>query len=461
MAKKRNLLLTTLLAAVCLTALLVASFVVGGGLVPAQAADLGFEYKKQSAVTLDSNVDAQILLVANYSGSPYAITTNGTSLTLTKVTVENDKITSEVKNEMLWTLSKSGSYLRFCNVANSKYLSVSRSDAALSDTAVNFYGSNYLQDYNSENYIYISSSTSLNAAGENYMMTWTAYKKSAILANPTAITFNGGSVTHVDGTTLNASGSMPAQEVEKDSSFTLPDCKFKLSNYAFDGWNVQVGDGEVEKKQAGDTVSVTAPTTITATWAANYWTVTYTTEGTLLADSGLENTTLLIEKEKSANLGSKLSDRWSGATDPSGYIFDGWAMADTDEKITNYTWYKPTSDITVKPVFVKGISIVYDWNGGVAPTNSYTAFKNETKRPTDSYTLYTHYSSYDAAKMPTKVGGYVFAGWTCNNGKQYLADLTNTSGQSNSYKLNEEFVKEDNNWKRLCLPPFGSLTALR
>lgn len=53
MAKKRNLLLTTLLAAVCLTALLVASFVVGGGLVPAQAADLGFEYKKQSAVTLD------------------------------------------------------------------------------------------------------------------------------------------------------------------------------------------------------------------------------------------------------------------------------------------------------------------------------------------------------------------------------------------------------------------------
>lgn len=442
MAKNRKLLLTTLLAAVCLSALLVASFVVGGGLVPAQAADLGFEYKKQSAVTLDSNVDAQILLVANYSGSPYAITTNGTSLTLTKVTVENDKITSEVKNEMLWTLSKSGSYLRFCNVANSKYLSVSRLDAALSDTAVNFYGSNYLQDYNSENYIYISSSTSLKAAGENYMMTWTAYKKSAILTNPTAITFNGGSVTEADGKTLNASGSMPAQEVEQDSSYTLPECKFTLSKYAFDGWNVQVGDGEAEKKQAGETVNITAATTLTATWVANYWTVTYTTEGTLLADAGLADTTLTIEKEKSANLGSKLSDRWSGAADPDGYMFDGWAMADTGEKITNHTWYKPTADITVIPLFVKGIKIVYDWNGGVAPTSAYTNFKNETKRPTDSYTLYTHYSSYDAAKMPTKAGGYVFAGWTCNNGKSYLADLTNTSSQSKSYKLSEEFVKD-------------------
>lgn len=440
MAKKRNLLLTTLLAVVCLTALLVASFVVGGGESPAQAADLGYEYKKQSDITLDSNVDAQILLVGNYSGSTYAITTNGTSLTLTAVTVENDAITSEVNDAMLWTLSKSGSYLRFCNVANSKYLSVNRYDVALSDTAVNFYGSNNLQDYNSDYYIYISSATSLKAAGENYMMTWTAYKKSAILANPTAITFNGGSVTDEKGS-HNASGSMPTQEVEKDSSFTLPECKFTLSNYAFDGWNVQIGDGEVVKKQAGDTITITADTTLTATWVANYWVVTFTTAGTVAEDLGLQDTTMFIEKGKSQSIGSKLSDRWSGATDPDGYIFDGWIVDGTESKLSS-SYYKPTADVTLKPYFVKGIKITYDWNGGVAPTNSYTNFKNETKKPTDSYTLYTHYSSYDAAKMPTKVGGYVFVGWTCNNGRQYLADLTNTSSQSKSYKLNEEFVKD-------------------
>ncbi len=444
MAKKRNLLLTTLLAAVCLTALLVASFVVGGGESPAQAA-AEYEYKASG----NSNITASgspSLLVGLYGGKTYALYAyNTTTIKVKEVTVVDGKIdtaATPIDDSMLWIIA-GGTYSKTIqNKSNNNYIYFSNYyTVVLSSYSTSFGNSSQLYDSNTEGTLYIKNTTDV-AGSKNDYTNFTQYIQREKLAHPTAITFNGGSVTHVDGTTLNASGSMPAQEVEQDSSFTLPDCKFKLSNYAFDGWNVQVGDGEAEKKQAGDTVSVTAPTTITATWAANYWTVTYTTEGTLLADSGLENTTLLIEKEKSANLGSKLSDRWSGATDPSGYIFDGWAMADTDEKITNYTWYKPTSDITVKPVFVKGISIVYDWNGGVAPTNSYTAFKNETKRPTDSYTLYTHYSSYDAAKMPTKVGGYVFAGWTCNNGKQYLADLTNTSGQSKSYKLNEEFVKD-------------------
>lgn len=443
MAKNRKLLLTTLLAAVCLSALLVASFVVGG-LVPAQAAT-EYEYKASGNSNITAS-ESPSLLVGLYGGKTYALYAyNSTTIKVKEVTIVDGKIDTSatpVDDSMLWIIA-GGTYSKTIqNKSNSNYIYFSNYyTIILSSSATTFGNSSQLYDSNTEGTLYIKNAT--DVAGSKYDQTnFTQYIQREKLTNPTAITFNGGSVTEADGKTLNASGSMPAQEVEQDSSYTLPECKFTLSKYAFDGWNVQVGDGEAEKKQAGETVNITAATTLTATWVANYWTVTYTTEGTLLADAGLADTTLTIEKEKSANLGSKLSDRWSGAADPDGYMFDGWAMADTGEKITNHTWYKPTADITVIPLFVKGIKIVYDWNGGVAPTSAYTNFKNETKRPTDSYTLYTHYSSYDAAKMPTKAGGYVFAGWTCNNGKSYLADLTNTSSQSKSYKLSEEFVKD-------------------
>ena len=55
MAKKRNLLLTTLLAVVCLTALLVASFVVGGENLPRK--------RKQERVMLNQKVLKYLLLM--------------------------------------------------------------------------------------------------------------------------------------------------------------------------------------------------------------------------------------------------------------------------------------------------------------------------------------------------------------------------------------------------------------
>ena len=420
MAKKRNLLLTTLLAAVCLTALLVASFVVGGGESPAQAAT-EYEYK----ATGESNIkvsESPSLLVGTYASKTYALYAyNSTTIKVKEVSIVDGKIDTSatpVDDSMLWIIA-GGSYKTIQNKSNNNYIFFQNYwTVGLSSSASTFGSSSYIQECDSDNYatLYIKSTTEVGAS-KNDSTSFTQYIQREKLNAPTAITFNGGSVTHVDGKTLNASGSMPAQEVEKGSSFTLPECKFTLSLYSFDGWDVKIGEAEVIKKQIGDTITITADTTLTATWVANYWTVTYTTEGTLLADAGLANTTLTIEKEKSANLGSKLSDRWSGAADPDGYIFDGWAMADTGEKITNYTWYKPTADITVKPVFVKGIKIVYNWNGGVAPTSTYAYFKNETKKPTDSYTLYVNYSS--ASYLPTK-SGYVFAGWTCNNGKEYI-----------------------------------------
>ena len=103
----------------------------------------------------------------------------------------------------------------------------------LSSYSTSFGNSSQLYDSNTEGTLYIKNTTDV-AGSKNDYTNFTQYIQREKLAHPTAITFNGGSVTHVDGTTLNASGSMPAQEVEKDSSFTLPDCKFKLSNYAFD-----------------------------------------------------------------------------------------------------------------------------------------------------------------------------------------------------------------------------------
>jgi len=429
MAKTQKLLLTSFAAIICLVALLLGIMLPTS--TPAQAAD-SYSYLEQSGVGISGNQDSQILLVAISNGKNYAINATGPfALSAAEVTVVNGEVTSTVTDSMLWTVEKNGNYYAYRNVSYNNYLSSSGPSMSgnSSATGCTFYSGSDLQGDN-DKYIYLSG-TSLSTTGSySSAITWKAYKKTLNLDNPTTISFAKGDD--------KASGTMENVLVEQNSSYTLPTCKFTLSLYAFDGWNVQIGDGAVEKKNVGDEITVTADTTLTACWAENYWVVTFTTADTILADQGLPDATLKIEKEKSDNLG-KLADRWEGVTDPDQWIFDGWALADTKEKVNSY--YKPTQDTTLIPVFVEGVKIVYDFNGGVAPTSSYTAFKNDKKKPTESYSLYTHYASYESSKMPTREG-YVFLGWTCNNGKEYLADLTNTNSQYKSYKLNEEFVKD-------------------
>ena len=89
MAKNRKLLLTTLLAAVCLSALLVASFVVGG-LVPAQAA-AEYEYKASGNSNITAS-ESPSLLVGLYGGKTYALYAyNSTTIKVKEVAIVDGK----------------------------------------------------------------------------------------------------------------------------------------------------------------------------------------------------------------------------------------------------------------------------------------------------------------------------------------------------------------------------------
>ena len=123
MAKNRKLLLTTLLAAVCLSALLVASFVVGGGLVPAQAA-AEYEYKASDESHIKVS-ESPSLLVGMYGGKTYALYAyNSTTIKVKEVTIVDGKIDTSatpVDDSMLWIIA-GGTYSKTIqNKSNSNY----------------------------------------------------------------------------------------------------------------------------------------------------------------------------------------------------------------------------------------------------------------------------------------------------------------------------------------------------
>lgn len=60
-------------------------------------------------------------------------------------------------------------------------------------------------------------------------------------------------------------GEMPAVVKPFKQAFTLPTCTFSRNGYEFIGWNTQP-DGTGEKYEAGDTISLSANTTIYAQW---------------------------------------------------------------------------------------------------------------------------------------------------------------------------------------------------
>ena len=160
MAKKRNLLLTTLLAVVCLTALLVASFVVGGGESPAQAETRTGYVKSESTKISASNA----ALIVHKSGEKYYAMTMGSSLTVTEVFLTSDgaQIDTEktnVTNKMLWKIAESSGMVSISCNGDTRYncLNVSRAGAvSLSGVATPLDGSNNkLQEQDSDYWYYI------------------------------------------------------------------------------------------------------------------------------------------------------------------------------------------------------------------------------------------------------------------------------------------------------------------
>ncbi len=62
-------------------------------------------------------------------------------------------------------------------------------------------------------------------------------------------------------------GTIAAETVTGGATYTLPDCTFTApEGKIFKEWSVKIGDAEAVNKQPGDTITVTADTTVTAVW---------------------------------------------------------------------------------------------------------------------------------------------------------------------------------------------------
>lgn len=129
MAKRINLLLTAVLAIICLTALIFAA-------VPFTAQAAEYEYVKTTFPTVS---ETPILMLGKYNNLYYAVTANGTSLKVTKVDVVDDKVTTAVTDDMLWIVAKSGNYYTYKSVSKGTYLNLGDWSASLTATPGTFY----------------------------------------------------------------------------------------------------------------------------------------------------------------------------------------------------------------------------------------------------------------------------------------------------------------------------------
>jgi hypothetical protein len=85
---------------------------------------------------------------------------------------------------------------------------------------------------------------------------------------PTDGYFVGSVITYTVTFDANGgTGTIAAETVTGGATYTLPACTFTApEGKTFFAWSVKIGDAEAVNKQPGDTITVTADTTVTATW---------------------------------------------------------------------------------------------------------------------------------------------------------------------------------------------------
>lgn len=89
-------------------------------------------------------------------------------------------------------------------------------------------------------------------------------------------------VTFVAG--AGATGTMDPENIAENTEYELPDCGFTApEGKQFDCWSVVIGGAEAAEKQPGDSITITAATTVTAVWET-IPTVTYRKVTTNLDD---------------------------------------------------------------------------------------------------------------------------------------------------------------------------------
>ena len=176
---------------------------------------------------------------------------------------------------------------------------------------------------------------------------------------------NGGTGTMADVTGISGEYTLPA------NGFTAPDGK------QFKAWSV----GGVEKA-AGDKITVTANTTVTAVWEAIEYNVTVT-GGTASVGAGTPIT--------KATMGTTVT-LTAGAA-PTGQMFDKWVVNGVvvdDANSATTTFVMPAGNVTAEATY-KNIPVVtytvsFDANGGTGSMADVTDISGEYTLPENGFT---------------------------------------------------------------------------
>ena len=90
------------------------------------------------------------------------------------------------------------------------------------------------------------------------------------IVKPTDGYFVGNGITYTVTFDANGgTGTIAAETVTGGATYTLPACTFTApEGKTFFAWSVKIGDAEAVNKQPGDTITVTADTTVKALWKA-------------------------------------------------------------------------------------------------------------------------------------------------------------------------------------------------
>ncbi|MCM1289881.1 MAG: InlB B-repeat-containing protein [Corallococcus sp.] len=185
MAKKSRLLLATF-AAVCVIATLCAA-------MPFASAATEYEYVKSDSNKIVASETPALLVTA----SGYALSADGSSAVKgVAVTVEDNKVTSAVNNDMLWIVETVDGGIALKNVGQNNYLNNNKFSASLSSSSMTYESGSSL--WNPSNFGVVVSGTSVSGSNEDATNLFTYYQ-----------TEKSGGADTVKTYTKDTSGTLP------------------------------------------------------------------------------------------------------------------------------------------------------------------------------------------------------------------------------------------------------------
>lgn len=325
MAKTQKLLLTTLVAIICLVALILGIMLPTAS--PAQAA-IEYEYVNSGEEFIVVSSTPALLVTSD----GYALSADGdTNLKAVAVAVEGSKVTSAVTDDMLWIVEEgfTSSDLRFKNVGQNKYLTNSGGDFSLGITGDDYW-KNMAMIYSRTSYfLYINGtavsgdsteSTSFTTYYQTEVAVVTKYQKSGIAVGETK---TGILVSEYNGNSF-VWGMFSATSTTCNRPFYA-----KLSGDTVVAVNTIAGDNQKAIDGTGGNMSMEIPSWMT-------WNIARTAEGITIQTNSTYSSALNNGSGKYIT-GTGYSSLGNTATT---YKYtesgDGFILSDSSDKNTAY-----------------------------------------------------------------------------------------------------------------------------